>query len=411
MQTVAEALQEMVEPALTQPGKLNPNIQQLLPRICPVGLDCAKSLSTDQGDYIRIEQKILSRIEQGGYCVRLLDSARHIIALAQFPFSEQPVCLNNRFWETSIDEKGYRYYRTSRVLYTQNRVPWGTLQLARSLEDIETYLFSAQLVLGVGGLLAIALTVAASWWLAGLAMQPVRQSYQQMQQFTADAAHELRTPLASLRAMVQTALKAENLSSQEMQETMRAVDRQSHRLSQLVHNLLLLCQLDQPSPSVPCDRCCLNALVKGLAEDFEALAAAAELSLTLENQTTEWLYILGIEEQLYRCLANLLVNAIQYTPAGGKVTLMLAWHQPYALIQVKDSGIGISLDEQAHIFNRFYRVNRECSRNRGGTGLGLAIARAIAHAHNGSLQVASEFGKGSIFTLRLPLTLEPKTQL
>ncbi len=408
METVAEALQETVEPALDQPGKLAPNIQQLLPGICLVGTTCSTNPTIAQESAIRAEQKILSRIEQGGYCMRLLDLSNHPVALAQFPSREQPLCLENGFWQKFIDREGHRYFQTTRMIYIQNRTPWGTLQLARSLEDIDSYLFSVQIILLIGVLLAIVLIMIASWGLAGLAMRPVRQSYQQMQQFTADAAHELRTPLASLRAMTQAALKAGDLSPQDVQATLQTVDRQGHRLSQLVQNLLLLCQLDQQRSSDKKHRCCLNNLLKGLVDDFEALAIASELSLTLAIQTNELLYVLGNEEQLYRCVSNLVVNAIQYTPATGTIRVILERNLSYAMIQVQDTGIGIAPEDQAQIFNRFYRVNQERSRHTGGTGLGLAIAQAIVQAHQGSLQVCSELGKGSTFILRLPLMAESK---
>ena len=201
----------------------------------------------------------------------------------------------------------------------------------------------------------------------------------------------------------QAALKAKELSKQEVQETLQAVDRQSYRLSQLVQNLLLLCQLDQQHLSVRTDHCCLNSLLKGLVDDFEALAIAAEVSLALDIRASELLYVLGNEEQLYRCISNLVVNAIQHTPAFGSIKLILERKPPCAIIHIEDTGIGIATEDQAQIFNRFYRVNQERSRRAGGTGLGLAIAQAIAQTHNGSLSVYSELGKGSIFTLWLPL--------
>lgn len=173
-----------------------------------------------------------------------------------------------------------------------------------------------------------------------------------------------------------------------------------------MQNLLLLCQLDQQKLLVKTDCCCLNSLLKGLIDDFEAMVIAADLPLTLSIRTMELLYVLGNEEQLYRCISNLIVNVIHYTPAGGSIRLILEWNQLSALVHVQDTGIGIAPADQARIFNRFYRVNQERSRRTGGTGLGLAIAQAIAKACNGNLYVSSEPGKGSTFTLRLPCTSE-----
>jgi signal transduction histidine kinase len=115
------------------------------------------------------------------------------------------------------------------------------------------------------------------------------------------------------------------------------------------------------------------------------------------------LNVIGEEEQLYRLVSNLIVNALQYTPSDGQVTVVLDCSDHHALIHIQDMGIGISRQEQMRIFERFYRVNSDRSRASGGSGLGLAIAQAIVQAHQGSIQVQSELGKGSTFTIRLPL--------
>jgi signal transduction histidine kinase len=143
--------------------------------------------------------------------------------------------------------------------------------------------------------------------------------------------------------------------------------------------------------------------VNDLVEEFSALALASNISLTADSQINTPITVLGSEEQLYRLVANLITNAIQYTSSGGKVIVHLKRDDHHALIQVEDTGIGIPPKEQVRIFDRFYRVNSDRSRHTGGAGLGLAIAQAIAQAHQGNIQVKSELGKGSIFTVQLPL--------
>ena len=113
--------------------------------------------------------------------------------------------------------------------------------------------------------------------------------------------------------------------------------------------------------------------------------------------------ITGNYEQLYRLLSNLVANALQYTSAGGEVKLVLARRNKYALFHIQDTGMGISKDNLKKIFDRFYRVNSDRSRHTGGSGLGLSIAQAIAQAHQGHIRVESQLGRGSIFTILLPI--------
>lgn len=147
----------------------------------------------------------------------------------------------------------------------------------------------------------------------------------------------------------------------------------------------------------------MNDIINDLIEEFAALAIANNLTLTSTVKEAKILNIIGNEDQLYRLFSNLIINAIQYTLPGGKVTVSLDRNDRYAVIQVQDTGIGIPQPEQNRIFDRFYRVNSDRSRNTGGSGLGLAIAQALVQAHHGSLNVQSELGQGSTFTTKLPL--------
>ncbi len=238
-------------------------------------------------------------------------------------------------------------------------------------------------------------------------MQPIYQSYQQQQQFTANAAHELRSPLASLLATVEAILRVPQSNPQQMQTMLQTVERQGRRLSHLIADLLFLTSLEQNSSPKPFQPCCLNDLISDLTEEFLELATIAEIHLV--NQIPNYkIYVLGNESQLYRLVSNLIANAIQYTPSGGHVVISLTARDRTAFISVKDTGIGIASAQQTRIFERFYRVDSDRSRKTGGTGLGLAIVQAISQVHQGSIQVQSELGQGTIFTLRLPLMYESK---
>ncbi|MEP0888833.1 ATP-binding protein [Leptolyngbya sp. FACHB-16] len=133
------------------------------------------------------------------------------------------------------------------------------------------------------------------------------------------------------------------------------------------------------------------------------LAIAEEVTLSADLQVSEPITVVGNEEQLYRMVSNLIDNAIQATPVGGKVLAALSRSENYAIIQVQDTGVGINPEDQRHIFDRFYRIQGDRSRRTGGAVLGLAIVLAIVQAHQGSIHVQSQPEQGSIFTVRLPL--------
>jgi two-component system OmpR family sensor kinase len=172
----------------------------------------------------------------------------------------------------------------------------------------------------------------------------------------------------------------------------------------------MLARLDKQAQKLQCEICCLNDIISDLIEEFAAMATTAGVKLTSSILEPQSLNIIGNSDQLYRLFSNLIVNAIQYTPTGGEVTIFLdANDYNNAVIKVQDTGIGIPKHELTRIFDRFYRVSSDSygalryrSRIGGGSGLGLAIVQAIVHAHQGKLNVQSEFGKGSTFTVQLP---------
>jgi len=246
----------------------------------------------------------------------------------------------------------------------------------------------------------------ASWWLSGLAIQPIYQSYQQIQQFTADAAHELRTPLAVTRIAVESALDIAIIEP-EARNNLEIAQRQVRHLTCLAEDLLWLSRLEAKQLPLKFQPCCLNDLVSDLEEELAPLAIANSIDLRLEILVNRQIYVIGDSDRLYRAISNLINNAIQYTPTNGVVTIRLESSERNAIVTVQDTGIGISPEDLPHIFDRFYRVQADRSRNTGGTGLGLAIVRAIIQTHHASIQVNSQLDLGSRFTVSLPIKVAP----
>ncbi|WP_348252377.1 two-component system sensor histidine kinase RppB [Trichocoleus desertorum] len=394
LQSISGTLHDTLEPKLKQPNRLEPVVKQVLPGLCVVGTSCSQGAQS---------RHVLGIVQTGHYYVRFFDQSGQMLAQLSSPPPGLPPPTTQEGWQTVRDDNGSRYRQVTLLLKTATGVPWSYMQIGRSLQEFDDHLATLRLLLAVGLPLSMLMVGGASWWLAGLAMQPVFRSYAQMQQFTADAAHELRTPIAAIRATVEAVENTASLSPEDVQDTLGAIARQNHRLAALVQDLLLLSRMDQKKSVDRHQSCCLNDLISDLVESLSVLEIAAPIQLTAQIRANEPLYVIGDENQLSRLIANLIVNALQYTPNGGIVTVTLEQADTHALIYIQDTGIGIASEHQLRIFERFYRVSGDRSRQTGGTGLGLAIAKAIVEAQQGRLKVQSELGKGSTFTICLPL--------
>lgn len=409
--SVAGTIHDSLELKLQNVEQIEPIVYDLLPDLCTRGNPCFARGSSEQNsnNNCRVAiytstsstRHILSVVGQGNYYLRLLDLKGCLIGFIGMPPQVSSFPVANQ-WQIIQDEQGNRYHQISFLLHTNRQENWGYIQLGRSFKEFDDYLSTVRIILFLGLPITLLLIGGSSWWLAGLAMKPIYQSYQQIQQFTADAAHELRTPLAATLATVESARK-EHLEPLEMQNILTTLERQNRRLATLVNDLLLLSRLDRQSMTQRFESCCLNDIVSDLVEELSALAIASEITLTEQILVAQPLYVKGKLEQLYRLVSNLIVNAIQYTPTQGKVQITLNRVDNYGLIEIHDTGIGIPPSEQKRIFDRFYRVDSARSRQTGGSGLGLAIANAIVQTHQGSIQVHSELGKSSTFTIRLPI--------
>lgn len=403
IESIAGTLHDSLEPMLPPSADPTVVLQQIFPDLCVAGQVCAPQPTVIQRHTIGIS-------DRSSYYIRLFNHHGELLAFSPNQPLPLPQTVNPALWQTLQSDNGTRYRQFTTILHSADAHPtnadghdhpsWGHMQIGRTLAPFDAEVKRIQWVLAIGLPLALALVAASSWWLAGLAMQPIYQSYQRQQQFTADAAHELRSPLASLLATVEAILRLPPTLQQEVTPMLQTVERQGRRLSHLVGDLLLLTSLEQDASPKSFKPCCLNDLVADLTEEFSELATVSDIHLTNQIPDVE-VYVLGHESQLYRLVSNLIANAIQYTTPGGSVLVSLETRERTAIVAVKDTGVGIPLAEQNRIFERFYRVDSDRSRKTGGTGLGLAIAKAIAKSHEGQLTVASQLGEGSVFTLRL----------
>lgn len=296
------------------------------------------------------------------------------------------------------------------------------------------------------GTAVLSLGLIGSWWLAGRIIQPIRQisdtakhitarsmsgridtsmmdselqslggtlnsmlerleaSFERQNQFTADASHELRTPISVLLSHCELALSRQR-SGDEYRNTIATCQSAAKRMGSLVDGLLTLARADASQMELQLAEVDLHMLAAQAVSMFSPLADERQIALNLLGGSTS---CTADAVRLTQVISNLLHNAILYNKPGGSVTLSTLLEADCAILRVDDMGVGIPPESLPHLFERFYRVDHSRSRQaedqrRSGSGLGLAICKAIIDAHHGSLTVTSHVGAGSQFELRLPL--------
>ncbi|HEY4360043.1 MAG TPA: ATP-binding protein [Bryobacteraceae bacterium] len=230
----------------------------------------------------------------------------------------------------------------------------------------------------------------------------IEAEFQKMHDFTANASHELRTPVAIVRAAAEVALLREGGNEVFYRQTLEQILRESERNSTLLENMLQLAHSDAGADARKRDGLNLKEYAVSACEQVAPLAASRQITVR-HFAAASPVEVLADPEQLRRLLLILLDNAIKYTPPGGAVNVRI--HEDEMgrpVCGVQDTGIGIALEQQPLIFERFYRTDKARSRSLGGAGLGLAIARGIALMHDADLRVESSLGAGSCFTVTFP---------
>ena len=220
---------------------------------------------------------------------------------------------------------------------------------------------------------------------------------------SANAAHELRTPLNALRSRLEVTLEQPR-TPDEYRKALGETAEQVAGLSEAVHAMMRLAQSEAGLPEEHRAPVSVAGLVREVVEFFEPLAA--EQGLSLELGTLQDAVVSGEPAWLHQCFANLVDNAIRYTPEGGRIDVetRLEPADGALVVRVRDTGIGIEAAERERIFEPYHRVRNGSPRTGPGAGIGLALAREIARAHGGDVGVESEPGKGSTFSVRLPLS-------
>ncbi len=269
--------------------------------------------------------------------------------------------------------------------------------MAKAASDIALGHLRNILIILNGGLLVV--VPLAAWYLTRRTLYPVQNIHNQQKQFVSDVAHELRTPLSILSGELEIALK-QPPDINEYQQTLASSKQETDRMAKLVENLLFLAREDQRRVKPPFEKIDLTDLLGSVISSLQVESRKKEIRVSFQPES-EPTFVWGEPSMLRRLFLNIIENAIQYTPNTGNVRISLASHKQCVEIQVKDTGIGISEEDQKKLFHRFFRADPSRSLTRG-YGLGLAISQSIANLHRGKIDVHSSLGQGSTFTIIFP---------
>lgn len=275
----------------------------------------------------------------------------------------------------------------------------GYIRVSTSTAAMNEELNRLRTGLGAGSFAVLILCGLGSWWLMRQSVQPIERSFRQLQQFTADASHELRNPLTGIKTSVAVLQSHPERIHPADVGKIAAIASAADHMTQLVEDLLLLARTEDRPTALTQIAFPIDELLEELVDDWQPLAEAQQIGLKadLAAQAT----VRGNAAQLKRLFVNLLENAVKYTPAHGAITLQSRTTEDWVIVRIQDTGIGIAPDQLPHIFDRFWRADASRSRP-GGTGLGLAIVQNIVQWHHGLITVTSQLNTGSCFQVKLP---------
>jgi signal transduction histidine kinase len=230
-------------------------------------------------------------------------------------------------------------------------------------------------------------------------LKRLEDAFHREKQFTADASHELRTPLSVVQGEATLALTKDR-NVDEYRKSIENIYQEAERMSSVLKKLLFLAR-HEDNKQLEFETINVEVLLDELISDIEILCE--DKSIRCKLRVMDDLFVWGDRVSLRELFFNLIDNAVRYTPQGGEILVSLSKEDGDACVAVKDNGTGIPEEHLKHIFKRFYRVDKYRSRSESGSGLGLSICQRIAEIHGGTIKVESQVGKGSTFTVFLPL--------
>lgn len=379
--------------------------RQLIEELTALAQSAAANAELEQGSFLINDDFLAKDLKASNQGLQWFDSRGKLVAQQGKIALNLPLIQKNnvQIQSGAIPIEGV----TLPIISSDDKHLIGYVRASESLEEVEKNLQRLDWGLGSGIFVALALSGVGGVWLTRKAMQPIERSFQQLKQFTADASHELRSPLMAIKSNAAVALKySEGMRDSDV-EKFQAIASATNQMTRLTEDLLLLARTDKVT-SYEWVSLNLAVILDDLVQLYQPQAEAKQIHLYIDAKNrgyTEHLYIRGNSILLRRLFTNLIENGLHYTPEGGRVEIKTIREGSHLYISVQDTGVGIAPEHIEQVFERFWRAEQSRSYWNGGTGLGLAIAQAIAQNHGGLITVTSSLGVGSCFRVLLPTSL------
>ncbi|EKN66689.1 two-component sensor histidine kinase [Neobacillus bataviensis LMG 21833] len=300
---------------------------------------------------------------------------------------------------------GLESYRILTISVSKDKeyLPVQNIQIVYNLKHEKEMLNHLLIVIGFGSLLSVFIAGLAGIYLANKALIPIKLSWEKQQQFVGDASHELRTPLSVMKLNLEHLFRHPDNSIEQESETIHQAIQEINYMSKMTTDLLTLARSDSEQLQIVHESIQLDDILHQVVKDFKVLAIPKNIHLTVEIHPIK---MAGDKERLKQLLVIILDNALKYTQENGSISVISSKKNSRAIIEIIDTGIGISNTDLPYIFDRYYRGDKSRTRHLEGTGLGLSIAKWITQSHSGKIRIQSKEGKGTHVIISLPLKLK-----
>jgi K+-sensing histidine kinase KdpD len=340
----------------------------------------------------------------------ILDNDGHVLNFSRASRRLEPFVLDiidqekvpeteTKIYSSSREGRTVKIMLTARGLEKDGR-PQGIIYVGKDVTSINRGLVKAMYVLAALAFLALLLAAVLGHIMSGRAFVPILAAYDKQKQFAADASHELRTPLSVIMAAADLLDNDKSITSPILKQTIADVRDEVKKMSRLVSELLFIARADNQALPLQAAAVDMSEVIGAAVRMMQPLAE--KKGVILQSEALPSAVLMGDGQKLRQLVLILVDNAVKYTQPGGRIAVSLqVLGRGHIGFAVRDTGIGISPSEQSRIFDRFYRVDKERSREMGGSGLGLAIARTITDMYHGSIAVSSQLGQGTVFKVDL----------